>query len=147
MNIDRPSPLQRADFAAFMPITTRWMDHDVYGHINNVTYYSFFDTAINSWLIAQGVLDVEQGSVIGLVVHTQCHYFEPLQFPQPIEAGLCVKHVGTSSVRYAVGIFAQEAVGTAAHGEFVHVYVDRVHRKPVPLPQALRTVLQSISKP
>ncbi|MGL4576552.1 MAG: acyl-CoA thioesterase [Burkholderiaceae bacterium] len=147
MKPERATPRPRSDFNVFVPITTRWNDNDVYGHINNVAYYSFFDTAVNSWLIAQGVLDIEAGTTIGLVVETRCNYFAPLAFPQAIEAGLAVEHLGSSSVRYAVGIFAQGARETAAHGHFVHVYVDRTTRKPMPLPDDLRSVLQSIQMP
>jgi acyl-CoA thioester hydrolase len=144
MSAEKPAARPRSDFAAFVPITTRWSDNDVYGHINNVTYYSFFDTAVNAWLIAQGALDIEHGSVIGLVVETHCHYFAPLAFPQAVQAGLRVAHIGNSSVRYEVGIFAQGADTSAAHGHFVHVYVGRESRKPVPLPGQLRAVLQHI---
>jgi acyl-CoA thioester hydrolase len=147
MKPERAAARPRSDFKVFVPITTRWNDNDVYGHINNVAYYSFFDTAVNSWLIAQGVLDVEAGSTIGLVVETRCNYFAPLAFPQAIEAGLVVEHLGSSSVRYAVGIFAQGVQETAAHGHFVHVYVDRAARKPLPLPDDLRSALQSIQMP
>jgi acyl-CoA thioester hydrolase len=137
----RPVPRARSDFRAFVPITTRWMDNDVYGHINNVTYYSFFDTAVNGWLVEQGALDIEASPVIGLVVQTQCDYFALLAFPQAIEAGLRVAHLGASSVRYEVGIFAAGHALTAAHGHFVHVYVDRASRRPVPLPDLLRSTL------
>jgi acyl-CoA thioester hydrolase len=147
MKPERATLRPRSDFKVFMPITTRWNDNDVYGHINNVAYYSFFDTAVNSWLIKQGVLDIEAGNTIGLVVETRCNYFAPLAFPQAIEAGLAVEHLGSSSVRYAVGIFAQGAHETAAHGHFVHVYVDRATRKSVPLPDDLRSVLQKIQMP
>ncbi|KPF70361.1 thioesterase [beta proteobacterium AAP99] len=140
----RPAPRARSDFRAFVPISTRWMDNDVYGHINNVTYYSFFDTAVNGWLVGQGALDSERGPVIGLVVQTQCDYFAPLAFPQTIEAGLRVAHLGSSSVRYEVGIFAAGAPLTAAHGHFVHVYVDRASRRPVPLPEPLRITLTQL---
>jgi acyl-CoA thioester hydrolase len=140
----RPQPKPRSAFNVFMPISTRWSDNDVYGHINNVTYYSFFDTAVNSWLISQGVLDIERGRVIGLVVHTQCHYFTPLSFPQALEAGLAVARIGTSSVSYKVGVFARGADATAAHGQFVHVYVDRATQKPVHLPQALKKALEKL---
>jgi acyl-CoA thioester hydrolase len=142
--MSRPQPKSRNEFAAYVPITTRWLDNDVYGHINNIAYYGFFDTAVNSWLIAQGALDIERSAVIGLVVETHCNYFAPLAFPQPIEAGLRVAHLGGSSVRYELGIFAHGAQSSAAHGHFVHVYVDRATRKPVPLPQKLRDVLQTI---
>ncbi|MFT3720486.1 acyl-CoA thioesterase [Pseudorhodoferax sp.] len=140
----RPQPRPRGDFRVFRPITTRWMDNDAYGHVNNVVYYSWFDTAVNAHLIAEGVLDVEHGPVIGLVVETQCRYFAPLAFPQTIEAGLRVARLGGTSVRYEVGLFAQGAAQTAAHGHFVHVYVDRASRRPVPLPAALRAVLQQL---
>ena len=133
----RASPLPRSHYLAFETLTTRWMDNDVYGHVNNVVYYSFFDTAVNRFLIHAGVLDIHQGAVIGLVVETQCHYFTPLQFPQVIEAGLRVAHVGRSSVRYEVGLFAAQEPLTAAAGAFVHVYVGRQSRRPMPLPQPL----------
>ncbi len=119
------------------------MDNDVYGHVNNVVYYSWFDTAVNAWLIEQGALDIHAGEVIGLVIETQCNYFAPLAFPQTIEAGLRVAHLGSSSVRYEVGLFAQGEPLTAACGHFIHVYVDRQTRRPVPLPPSLKTVLQT----
>ncbi len=120
------------------------MDNDVYGHVNNVVYYSYFDTAVNRYLIEAGALDIHAGAVIGLVVETQCHYFEPLAFPQRIDAGLRVAHQGRSSVRYEVGLFAQGAPTTAACGHFVHVYVDRQTRRPTALPAALQAALQPL---
>lgn len=141
----RPRPLPREAFRAFVPLTTRWSDNDVYGHVNNVVFYSYFDTAVNRHLIEQGALDIERGEVIGLVVHSQCHYFAPLAFPQAIEAGLRVIERGRSSVRYGVGIFAAGATDCAAHGEFVHVYVDRASRRPTELPTPLRTVLDLLA--
>src|SRR5690606_19401379 len=140
----RPQPDPRDSYRAFRTITTRWMDNDQYGHVNNVVYYSWFDTAVNAHLIEQGVLDTAAGATIGLVVETQCHYFAPLSFPQTIEAGIRVAHMGSSSVRYEVGLFAQRAPLTAARGHFVHVYVDRVTQRPVPLPEPLRQVLQAL---
>ena len=140
----RPRPEPRAGYRAFRTITTRWMDNDQYGHVNNVVYYSWFDTAVNAHLIEQGVLDTAAGATIGLVVETQCHYFAPLSFPQTIEAGIRVAHMGSSSVRYEVGLFAQGAPLTAARGHFVHVYVDRATQRPVPLPEPLRQVLQAL---
>ncbi|MDO9610330.1 MAG: thioesterase family protein, partial [Serpentinimonas sp.] len=128
----RPSPLARTEFRHFVPIQTRWMDNDVYGHVNNVVYYSWFDTAVNGYLIERGVLDIHAGAVIGLVIETQCNYFAPLAFPEPVEAGLRVAHLGRSSVRYQVGLFARGAAQCAAAGHFVHVYVDRATRRPVP---------------
>jgi acyl-CoA thioester hydrolase len=120
------------------------MDNDVYGHVNNVVYYSWFDTAVNAYLIEQGVLDIHHGSVIGLVIETQCRYFAPLAFPQIIEAGIRVSRLGNSNVRYEVGLFAQGEPLCAAQGHFVHVYVDKATRRPTSLPAELRTVLEQI---
>jgi len=142
----RQGPEERTAYAAFRTITTRWMDNDVYGHVNNVVYYSWFDTAVNAYLIEQGVLDIHQGATIGLVIETQCNYFAPLAFPQNIEAGIRVARLGNSSVRYEVGLFAEGAPLTAAKGHFVHVYVDRETRPPVPVPAPLRAVLQGLTR-
>jgi acyl-CoA thioester hydrolase len=142
--ITRPQSRPRSDYRVFRTIGTRWMDNDVYGHVNNVVYYSWFDTAVNGWLIEQGALDIHAGEVIGLVIETQCNYFAPLAFPQTVHAGLRVAHLGQSSVRYEVGLFAEGGEMAAACGHFVHVYVDRATRRPVPLPAALKTVLETI---
>lgn len=142
---DKPQPRPRDAYRHFLPITTRWMDNDVYGHVNNVVYYSYFDTVVNEYLIRAGVLDVEHGQTIGLVVETQCNYFAPLVFPQSVDAGLRVVKLGTSSVRYEVGLFAQGDASPAAQGHFVHVYVDRGTRRPVPLPDALRAALEPLA--
>lgn len=120
------------------------MDNDVYGHVNNVVYYSWFDTAVNAYLIEQGVLDIHAGQTIGLVIETQCNYFAPLAFPQEVQAGIRVARLGTSSVRYEVGLFASGEQLCAAAGHFVHVYVDRETRRPVALPDALRAVLAAL---
>jgi acyl-CoA thioester hydrolase len=141
---DKPAPQGRQAFKAFRSITTRWMDNDVYGHVNNVVYYSWFDTAVNATLIEQGVLDIHGGRTIGLVIETRCNYFAPLAFPQTIEAGIRVARLGHSSVRYEVGLFAQGEPLTAAHGHFVHVYVDRETRRPVPLPAPLKQFLETL---
>ena len=143
----RPQPEPRDAYRAFRTITTRWMDNDQYGHVNNVVYYSWFDTAVNAHLIEQGVLDTAKSEVIGLVVETQCQYFESLAFPQNVEAGIRVAHVGGSSVRYEVGLFAEGAPKTAAKGHFVHVYVDRATQRPVPLPANLKQVLEQLQCP
>ncbi|PAT42250.1 acyl-CoA thioesterase [Vandammella animalimorsus] len=143
----RPEPLPRSAFAAFERIDTRWSDNDIYGHVNNVVYYSWFDTAVNRYLINQGVLDIHAGSVIGLVIETQCNYFAPLAFPQAIDVGLRTAHLGRSSVRYELGIFAEGQALCAARGHFVHVYVDRDSRRPVPLPEPLRQALQRLQMP
>jgi len=140
----RPQARPRSDYRVFRAIGTRWADNDVYGHVNNVVYYGWFDTAVNAHLIESGALDIHAGAVIGLVVETQCHYFEPLAFPQTVWAGLRVAHLGTSSVRYEVGLFADGAERTAAHGHFVHVYVDRTSRRPVPLPDVLKKTLETL---
>ena len=139
----RRGPEPRAAYAAFRPITTRWMDNDVYGHVNNVVYYSFFDTAVNGLLMDAGVLDIHHGEVIGLVVETQCNYFAPIAFPQAVAAGVRVAQLGRSSVRYEIGLYAGDAADSAAAGHFIHVYVDRATRRPVPLPAPLKAVLQS----
>ena len=142
---ERPQPQPRSAYRAFRSISSRWMDNDVYGHINNVVYYSYFDTAVNGHLIDAGALDIEAGATIGLVIETQCNYFAPLSFPQTIDAGLRVAHLGRSSVRYEVGLFAQGEPLSAAAGHFVHVYVDRATRRPVNLPPALLAALQPLS--
>ena len=140
----RPQAENRLAYKAFRDISTRWMDNDAYGHVNNVVYYSWFDTVVNAHLIEQGVLDIHQGETIGLVIETQCNYFASLAFPQNVEAGLRVAHMGTSSVRYEVGLFAQGEPLTAAKGHFVHVYVDSKTRRPVPLPAPLKAVLEQL---
>ena len=140
-----PAPL-RGHYVHFRPISTRWMDNDVYGHVNNVVYYSYFDTAVNHWLIESGVLDIHGGAVIGLVVQSQCHFLAPLQFPQAIEAGLRVAHLGNSSVRFELGLFARGHASPAAYGHLVHVYVDRQSRRPCALPPSLRKALQTLTR-
>lgn len=137
----RAAPQPRSAYRIFRDIPTRWADNDVYGHVNNVVYYSWFDTAVNAFLIEQGALDIHQGSTIGLVVETQCNYFAPLAFPQTVQAGLRVARLGGSSVRYEIGLFAQGEDLCAAAGHFVHVYVDRISRRPCALPDALRQAL------
>lgn len=140
----RPQALPRQAYAVFRTIGTRWMDNDVYGHVNNVVYYSWFDTAVNGYLIEQGALDIHAGRTIGLVIETQCNYFAPLAFPQTVQAGLRVGHLGSSSVRYEVGLFAEDGEMAAACGHFVHVYVDRETRRPVPLPESLKKTLETL---
>lgn len=125
-------------------ISTRWMDNDVYGHINNVQYYSFFDTAVNRYLIEQSVLDIEGGDTIGLVVETGCQYYAPLAFPNTIVAGVGVGHIGTSSVRYEIGLFRKGDSKPAAQGFFVHVYVDSASRRPTSIPEDMRKALEAI---
>jgi acyl-CoA thioester hydrolase len=148
MNANRnpkPQAESRSAYPVFRSISTRWGDNDVYGHVNNVVYYSWFDTAVNAYLIEHGALDIHQGVAVGLVVETQCNFFEPLAFPQLIEAGLRVAHRGASSVRYEIGLFAQGAERAAAQGHLIHVYVDRISRRPVPIPSKLGSVLEKLA--
>lgn len=142
----KTEPILRDAYLHFLPIQTRWMDNDVYGHINNVVYYAYFDTAVNEYLIQAGVLDIIQGPVIGLVVETTCHYFTPVAFPQKLEAGLRVSRLGTSSVHYAIGLFQPNNKTPVAQGHFTHVYVDRKTRRPTPLPDHFRAALSKLSK-
>lgn len=137
--------ITRDDLKVFVPITTRWMDNDVYGHVNNVTYYSFFDTAVNRCLIDMGTLDIEHSDVIGLVAETSCTYFASLAFPDEIEVGFRVARLGTSSVRYELGVFRLGESSPAAQGYFVHVYVDRDTRRPAPIPDELRAKLARLA--
>ena len=146
MNLStRPQAEHRSAYKVFRDIATRWSDNDAYGHVNNVVYYSWFDTAVNGLLIERGALDLQAGRVIGLVVETHCNYFSPLAFPDPVVAGIRVAHVGTSSVRYEIGLFpGDDSQPCAAQGHFVHVYVDRATRRPAPLPPELMLVLETL---
>jgi acyl-CoA thioester hydrolase len=134
----------RADYLHFATLTTRWKDNDVYGHVNNVEYYSFFDTVINDFLIRCGGLDVARGPVIGICAESHCRFLASLAFPMPVEAGLRVAHLGRSSVRYEIGLFAPGAGEPAAEGWFVHVFVDREDRRPRPIPELLRAALGAL---
>ncbi|OYZ97628.1 MAG: thioesterase [Rhizobiales bacterium 17-65-6] len=139
-NAGREQPALISAFPHRLTITTRWADMDVYGHVNNVVFYSYFDTVVNEYLISKGALDFENSPVIGLVVETRCAYFASLSYPAVVQAGLRVAKLGTSSVRYEIGLF-QGSDQAAAQGHFVHVYVDRLTRRPVPLPDALKAAL------
>jgi acyl-CoA thioester hydrolase len=140
-----PDPVETRDrYPHHCTIDTRWMDNDAYGHVNNVIYYSFFDTAVNRWLIERGVLDVERSGAIGLVVETGCRYFEPITFPDRVTAGVRVAHVGRSSVRYEIALFRGDDRAPAATGHFVHVYVDRATRRPTPVPEDVRRALDEL---
>ncbi len=141
---ERPTPSSRAGYKDFRAIGTRWMDNDIYGHMNNVVYYSFFDTAVNVWLIEKGVLDINHGEQIGLAVETGCRYFSELAFPDVVTAGLRVGRLGTSSVRYEIGLFRNDSDMAAAEGFFTHVYVDRATRRPKPLSEVLRNALSAL---
>ena len=144
MSNRRELPHLRAGYRHFQRLTTRWMDNDAYGHVNNVVYLSWFDTVVNDFLIHSEVLDPQRGDVVGFVVETCCRYLSPLAFPQAVEGGLRVGRIGTSSVRYEIAIFAEGADTASAQGHFVHVYVDRATHQPVLLPAQLRNVLQGI---
>jgi acyl-CoA thioester hydrolase len=139
------APDDRSGYRTWLTIPTRWNDNDVYGHVNNVEYLAFFDTAINSHLITSGVLDIQHGSVIGLCVESHCSYHAPLTFPDPVQAGLRVGQLGRTSVRYEIGLFRGDDPEPAANGHFVHVFVDRETRRPATIPADLRSVLQALS--
>jgi acyl-CoA thioester hydrolase len=136
-----PTPQRRADYPHHLPIATRWMDNDVYGHVNNVVYYSYFDTVINRWLVGEGGLDIHHGGVIGLCVDSRCAYLRPVAFPDALDAGLRVAHLGRSSVRYEIAIFKAGEDDAVAQGEFVHVFVERASRRPIDIPTQLREAL------
>ena len=141
----RQPRLSRAAFKLFRPIPTRWHDNDVFGHVNNVVYYSWFDTGVNAWLIEQGFLDPATSPVVGLVVETTCTYFESVAFPETVEIGLALERLGSSSVTYRLGIFRQGGTQAAAQGRFTHVYVERATQKPVPIPAGLRAALEALA--
>jgi acyl-CoA thioester hydrolase len=141
MSGTRPQPDRREAYRHFDDITTRWMDNDAYGHVNNVVYYSYFDTVVNAYLIGKGALDFAKSPVIGLVAETHCNFFSAIAFPDKVRAGLRVGRLGNSSVRYEIGLFRNDAEVAAAQGHFVHVYVDRASNKPVALPDALKRAL------
>ncbi len=134
----------RAHYAHLTTMDTRWMDNDAYGHVNNVVYYSFFDTAVNRWLIEQGVLDIAGSAAIGLVVETQCRYASPIMFPDRVTAGIRVVHLGRSSVRYELALFCNDDESPAATGHFVHVYVNRASRTSVAIPDTIRQALETL---
>lgn len=135
------APSKREDYPYRQTITTRWKDNDVYGHVNNVEYYSYFDTVINTWLIREGGLDIHAGDHIGLCVESACRFMAPLAFPESVDAGLRVVHLGNSSVRYEIGLFPATDTAPAAEGHFVHVFVDRASRRPRPMPDGIRAAL------
>ena len=135
----------RDAYRHFTAIQTRWMDNDVYGHVNNVVYYSYFDTAVNKWLIDKGLLDPAASPIVGLVAATACHYFRPISFPNVVDAGLRVAHIGRSSVRYEIGLFAHGEPAIAAAGQFTHVYVNRQTMAPTPVTDEMRAALSELA--
>jgi len=142
--VSRRPPAGRAEFKVWRKFTTRWADNDAYGHVNNTVYYEWFDSAVNGWLVEQGLLDIGQGDPIALVVETRCTYAAPLAFPQDVDVGLAIGDLGQSSMRYRIGVFARGAETAAAEGEFVHVMVDRATRRPVEIPDNWKAALESI---
>jgi acyl-CoA thioester hydrolase len=142
--VSKPAPPTRADYKVFYPITTRWSDNDIYGHVNNVIYYSYFDTVANRYLIEEGGLDIGDGRIVGYVVSSGCDYHAPVTYPEPIEAGLRVDKLGNSSVQYGIAIFRAGEEQAAAHGHFVHVFVERAANRAVPIPDPLRTALERL---
>ena len=143
--MSREAPARRGDFKVWQRFTTRWADNDAYGHVNNTVFYQWFDSAVNAWLVEQGLLDIQTGDPIALVAETRCSYFSPLAFPQDVDVGLAVSRLGRSSVRYRIGVFGADSDTAAAQGEFVHVMVDRSSRRPVEMPQNWRCALETIS--
>ena len=142
MELDRDTT--RGDFLQLLAIPTRWNDNDVYGHVNNVEYYAFFDTVINAWLIREGGLDIHAGEVIGLCAESHCEFHAPLAFPETVEAGLRVARLGRTSARYEIALFSEGRPEPAAIGWFAHVFVDRTPRRPQPIPEPLRTALERL---
>lgn len=145
MSGERKARSRRGDYRRFRSIPTRWADNDAFGHVNNVVYYAWFDTAVNAYLIESGVLDIGTSPVVGMVVETGCTYFESVAYPETVEAGLAVTSLGRSAVRYAVAIFRQGAELAAAQGHFVHVYVDRATQRPVEIPGEVREKLEALA--
>jgi acyl-CoA thioester hydrolase len=144
--LDPDRALVRGDFPCLSTIETRWLDNDVYGHVNNVVYYSYFDTVINRYLIGEGGLDIHEGPAIGVCAESKCRYFEPITFPEIVTAGLRVARLGTSGVTYEIALFRSERPQAAAFGHFVHVFVDRAGRTKVPIPEKLRAALARIAR-
>jgi acyl-CoA thioester hydrolase len=143
-NAARPTPLGREAFARFVPIATRWSDNDVYGHLNNIVYYSLFDTAVNALLVEAGLLDPATSSVVGLVVESNCSFFSSIAYPTPVEVGVTVEKLGRSSVRYLLAVFAKGGDKAAAQGGYTHVYVERASQRPVPIPDGQRRLMESL---
>jgi acyl-CoA thioester hydrolase len=146
MTQQQPRTERRGDYLHFLAIPTRWMDNDIYGHVNNVVYYSYFDTVINEYLIRAGGLDIHAGNVVGYAIESTCRFHRALSFPETIDAGLRVGHLGNSSVRYEIGLFRQEEDKAAATGHFVHVFVDRTTEKPTAIPDGIRACLVELIK-
>lgn len=145
LNTNRPIPDSLDSYKHFLQIQTRWADNDVYGHVNNAVYYFYFDTVVNEFLISKGLLDIEKSQTIGLVVKTNCNYFSPMSFPDVVNAGLRVSRIGSSSVTYKVGLFCNMDKTASAQGQFTHVYVNKETRRPLPISNPMRQVLQTLA--
>jgi acyl-CoA thioester hydrolase len=145
--MERPKPTRRTEYPWFRTLQTRWMDNDIYGHVNNVHYYSYFDTLIAHYLIDEGGLDPWRGPVIGIAVETGCRFHRAFSFPETIEAGLRVGRLGNSSSRYEIGLFHPDAEMASADGHFVHVFVERASNRPVPIPDRIRDALARVVRP
>ncbi len=143
--MSKPEIPRRADYRVFYPITTRWADNDIYGHVNNVVYYEWFDSAANRYLIEEGGLDIADAGIVGYVVNSGCQYHSPVTYPERIEAGLRVDRLGNSSVQYGIAIFPEGEEQAAAHGHFVHVFVNREEDRSVPIPAGLRAALEKLA--
>jgi acyl-CoA thioester hydrolase len=137
-------PATRGDFLAWQNFSTRWADNDAYGHVNNTVYYEWFDSAVNGWLVSQGLLDIAAGDPIAVVAETRCAFAAPLAYPEPVEVGIAVAELGRSSIRYRIGVFGAGSDTAAAQGEFVHVVVDRKSLRPVPIPDDWRVKLEAL---
>ena len=142
--MSRQAPSQRSSYRFITPITTRWNDNDIYGHVNNVTYYAYFDTIANSYLIEHGQLDIHHDDIVGFVVNSGCSYYAPIAFPEKLMGGLRVNRLGVSSVEYGLAIFKEGQEHAVADGHFVHVFVSRSTNKPVPIPEQVRHALEKI---
>jgi acyl-CoA thioester hydrolase len=140
----RAAPTSRSEYPHLLAIPTRWMDNDIFGHVNNVVYYSYFDTVINRYLIEEGGLDPQAGAVVGMAVETGCRFHRSLAFPDVVQVGLRIGHLGRSSVRYEIGIFRNDEPSACADGHFVHVFVERVTQRPVPIPAPIRSALERL---
>jgi acyl-CoA thioester hydrolase len=139
-------PGTRADYRHFLAIPTRWMDNDLYGHVNNVIYYSYFDTVINTFLIERGGFDIHRGTVVGVAAESGCRFHASIAYPETVDAGLRVGHLGRSSVRYEIGLFRRDIEPAAAEGHFVHVFVERATQRPVEIPAGIRAALDAIKR-
>ena len=137
-------PIFHSDYKVFYPIVTRWMDNDIYGHVNNVTYYSYFDSAVNRFLVEEGGLDIQNSAIVGYVVNSNCNYRSPISYPENISVGIRVNRLGNSSVTYGVSIFKEDCSEAAAFGEFTHVFVSRTENQSVPIPTPIRQALEKL---